>query len=161
MQEMDERRLKNFIEEQLRENHELELKKSESDLPRDFWESYSAFSNTSGGYILLGVTESNPQNIITGVKNPDKIIANLFNLLTNRNKVSVQTVFNDDVSVRSIEGKNIVIVRVHEASENCKPVYLNNRIEQAYLRVGSGDHVINQEQLRTMLRNANPIYDPD
>ncbi|MBR0572761.1 MULTISPECIES: AlbA family DNA-binding domain-containing protein [Pasteurellaceae] len=36
----------------------LECKKATNNLPKDFWKSFSAFSNTQGGFILLGVSEN-------------------------------------------------------------------------------------------------------
>ncbi len=46
----------------------IEMKKAQ-ELPASFWETYSAFCNTSGGWILLGVIEGNPTNTIQGVGN--------------------------------------------------------------------------------------------
>ena len=62
--------LKNWIIN-VHEKEVIEMKKA-GELPAAFWESYSAFCNTSGGWILLGVIEGNPVNIIQGVGNISK-----------------------------------------------------------------------------------------
>lgn len=40
----------------------LECKKAKTELPKSVWESYSAFANTIGGYILLGIDENRKRN---------------------------------------------------------------------------------------------------
>jgi predicted HTH transcriptional regulator len=59
----------------------VEVKRAQSDVPKSIWETYSAFANTYGGTILLGVEErvgeANIQNrfTIVGVHNARKIVA--------------------------------------------------------------------------------------
>ena len=55
------------------ENNCLEVKKTKSGLPQFLWETYSAFANTYGGMIILGVEELNNRNWKTsGLKTRDK-----------------------------------------------------------------------------------------
>ena len=90
------------------EKYFIELKKA-SELPNAFWESYSSFCNTAGGYIILGVVEGKPQNEITGVGNCEKTLINLWDQLSNSTKVSYRNVNNQDVNTYNIEGKKVII----------------------------------------------------
>lgn len=46
-----------FNIEKYKENNRLEAKAAAVGLPKSLWATYSAFANTNGGIILLGVTE--------------------------------------------------------------------------------------------------------
>lgn len=142
----------------IRESSHIELKKVQ-ELPNAFWESYSAFANTSGGIVVLGVEEGEDENIIVGVKNPTKTLESLWNQLSNENKVSYKSINNEDVASYAFEDKTVILVYVHEAPNSQKPVYINGKLEQTYLRTGDGDRKATKDELGSFLRNAQPIQD--
>ena len=150
------------IREWLENSHEkyyMELKKSSSSLPQDFWPSYSAFANTVGGWIALGVIENNPKNEIKGVTNATGITTNLWNLLSNPQKTNFRCVENTDVHTVTIDGNDIILIYVHEAPENMKPVDINGNMENTYIRTGDGDRSATPEEIKAFLRNAHPEQD--
>ena len=61
--------------DQYRENNRIEAKKALGGLPHSIWETYSAFANTLGGIILLGVEEYHDRSLhAVDLPNPDKLI---------------------------------------------------------------------------------------
>lgn len=150
--------IRNWLENS-HEKYFMEFKKSLSALPHDFWPSYSAFANTVGGWIVLGVTESIPKNELSGVNNAANIVTSLWNLLSNPQKASVRCVENTDVHTIPIDGKDIILIYVHEAPESMKPVYINGHMENTFIRTGDGDRKATPDELNTFLRNACPGQD--
>ena len=149
------------IKEWLMKIHEkyfVELKKA-NELPNSFWESYSSFCNTSGGFIVLGVAEGDTENEIIGVGNPEKTLTSLWDQLSNTNKVSYRNVDNQDVNTYIIDGKTIIIVYVKEVAESMKPVYVGNKLENSWIRTGDGDRKATKEELAAFMRNAQPGQD--
>jgi ATP-dependent DNA helicase RecG len=104
------------------EGLEIEFKSAKSDLPRSIWETVSAFANTNGGWIILGVNEGK----IEGVQNPHKLIEDLYNLSRNPQKISVPTIGANDVSLQTLDGNDVIFVRVAAVSRKQRPLYVNN-----------------------------------
>lgn len=50
---MDEKTIKGILQNGERET--LECKRAKCEVPKSVWETYSAFANTIGGMILLGI----------------------------------------------------------------------------------------------------------
>lgn len=55
----------------LAENEELEFKGAKGGFPGSFWETYSAFANTNGGVVILGVRDKNGHLRIDGLTASD------------------------------------------------------------------------------------------
>lgn len=151
----------NAVKEWLLNVHEkyyIELKTA-SELPSSFWDSYSSFCNTSGGWIVLGVEEDKPLNKIKGVGNATKAIISLWDQLSNPNKVSYRNVNNEDVTTYNIDGRDIIIVHVKEVAESMKPVHIGGKLENSWIRTGDGDRRVTKEELASFMRNAQPAQD--
>ena len=62
-----------------RETMHFEAKLARGGLPRSLWETYSAFANTDGGTIALGVKERPDKTLeIVGVEDPDRLMRDFF-----------------------------------------------------------------------------------
>lgn len=71
------------------ENENIEYKTSLDKLTNDIWSTYSAFANTNGGIIVLGVSEEKDGYIEVGVINGPKLIQDFWNTINNKEKVSI------------------------------------------------------------------------
>lgn len=142
------------------ESFRLEAKKAEKEVPVSVWESYSAFCNTDGGIILLGVSEDKKTKelYVSGVEDSGKIIQSFWNQINNKQKVSDNLLFNRQVYALSIEDKDIVVIEVPRADRHYKPVFINdNLFAGTYRRNADGDYHCQREEVKAMLRDQADI----
>ena len=59
------------------ENDAVEFNRARGGVPIDFWPSYSAFANTDGGTIILGVREKDGKREIEGLPDAENCIFSL------------------------------------------------------------------------------------
>ncbi|WP_228062391.1 MULTISPECIES: helix-turn-helix domain-containing protein [unclassified Streptococcus] len=136
----------------------IEYKAAKNSLPKDFWESYSAFANTEGGKVLLGITDDLE---IKGVNNPQKIQSELFTNLNNTQKVNRNLISDQNVSLKDFQDKKIIEVTIPEATISQKPIYLNQNPKQTWIREFETDRKATEEELKAMLRNSQDDLDSD
>jgi len=142
--------------EKYKENNRIEAKKAVGGLPKSIWETYSAFANTLGGIILLGVEEY-PDKSLHPVELPDpeKLVKDFWDIANNVNKVSVNILSDKDVTIEDVDGKRIVAIRVPRAHRADKPVFVDgNPLSGSYRRNGEGDYKCTKEEVQAMLRDA-------
>ncbi|MEI6381217.1 MAG: ATP-binding protein [Cyanobacteriota bacterium ELA615] len=68
----------------LGEDQNVEFKAADGGLPKDLWPTLSAFANTDGGCIVLGVREKQGKFEISGVSNPQALKTTFWNTHNNR-----------------------------------------------------------------------------
>ncbi len=140
-----------------KEDNRREVKKANGGLPNDMWETYSAYANTYGGVIILGVKELEDKHWkTTGLKVTDKekLLDNLWNILHNRNKVNINLLSESDVETYEVGEDIIIVIHVPMAKRSEKPVYINNDMfDQTFRRTNSGDYRCTRLQVKAMLRD--------
>ena len=140
----------------------LECKKAQSNVPVDVWKTYSAFANTYGGLILLGVYENLKEKdvdkrfTVTGVDDAEKIRKDFWNIVNNPEKVNVNLLKDEDVEIVEMASKKVLAINVPRADYNTRPVYINNNpISGTFIRNHEGDYHCPKELVAMMLRDAN------
>ena len=143
----------------LKENNLIEIKKSKGGLPNSLWESYSAFANTNGGTIVLGIDE--PQkNVFESAKLTESEALELqkrfWDNINNVQKISVNLLVDKDVYVDDYDGYPILVIKVRRASRFEKPVYINNNVYNGtYRRNHEGDYHCTKNEIDLMIKDSN------
>lgn len=134
---------------------------NQGELPKDFWKTYSAMANTHGGIVLLGVEEIQQHFTIVGVENINKVKKNLFDLVNNKNHVSYNLLNDENVSVYRADNKNILLIKIPQATRKQKPIYLTkNPIGNTYLRLHEADVLCDEDIVKRMLaEQLNDSFD--
>ncbi|MBO4215783.1 MAG: ATP-binding protein, partial [Bacteroidaceae bacterium] len=118
---------------------DFECKEALDELPKNVWDSVSAFSNTAGGWVVLGIKETKKKTgsvfTVTGVNNPEKMEQDFISTL--RSKTKFNTVIFFKVQMYDIDGHKVLAFWI--PSSSIKPVYFNNNIQNTFIRCGSGD----------------------
>ena len=143
------------------ETFHLECKKAQGGLPSSLWESYSAFCNTDGGVILLGVKEFEDKHFeVVGVSDAQKLVQDFTNTLNDRNKVSANVLTDKNVQIVDCDGKEMVVIEVPRADRADKPVYLNkDMFGQTYRRQNEGDYHVPKHIVRRMVADQFETQD--
>ena len=142
--------------ERYRESSRLEAKLAQGGLPESLWETYSAFANTEGGLILLGVEEL-PDHSLRPAKlpEPEKLIGEFWNILNDKRFVSANILSHDDVFVQEAGGERIVVIRVPRARQDKRPIFIGqDAYSGTYKRSGEGDWRCTKEEVDEMIAAA-------
>lgn len=136
------------------ESEYLEFKSCRNSLSKDFWPTYSAFANTFGGLVIMGVDDKTHELI--GVEDPDKVIKELWDLLNDKKKVNANLLSSDDVIKKTLDGKTVIEVKIPRAERRKRPIFINSTMDSGtYKRNGASDYHCSVGELQQMLRDAS------
>lgn len=138
------------------ENEHFEFKKATNSFPKEALPTISAFANSDGGILILGITQENDKTYPSGISNRQKIIDDIFNILNNSQKINKNLITSSDIENVFYPDNDVelLLIRVRAASFKEKPIFLNNNPKNTYIRQGSGDYKCTEQQINTMIRDA-------
>ena len=145
-----------------KENSLLEVKSARGGLPNSLWESYSAFANSEGGVIVLGVKENTKDGslYVEGLEDVHKLLKDFWNMVNNRQKVSCNILTDSMAVPDKLEGKDVIVIRVPRAERTSRPVYVGSDPRTGtYRRNFEGDYHCSLEEVSLMIRDSALVTD--
>ncbi|MGL4476258.1 MAG: AlbA family DNA-binding domain-containing protein [Shewanella sp.] len=124
-------------------------------VPEDMWESYSAFANTIGGEIILGVREVKGHFTLEGIPKPEPMLEHLWQRFNDKHHVSHNLLFVNDIQLIRIQDKTLIRIRVPQAPLAFRPIFIGeDPYSGSYFRINDADMRASHEQVARMLLQA-------
>ena len=138
-----------------KEGIHFEAKEAHADVPRDAWDTYSAFANTDGGTIVFGLKECEDGLRVVGVSDVEGKIRNIWNLLNNKEFVSTNLLSNNDLRVMDCDGRKLIVMDVPRADRMERPVFTHGNLRNSFRRNGDGDYKCTMEEITAMMADSS------
>jgi ATP-dependent DNA helicase RecG len=135
----------------------IEAKRASGGLPKSVRETLSAFSNTDGGTVLLGVDEQTGFSLVN-LADP----AALRDALVRMSRDDITPALQISTEIVEVEGCRVVVAEVPPVSADRRPVYVTAQgiSGGSYLRGGDGDrHLTEAEIALVTAARTQPVYD--
>jgi ATP-dependent DNA helicase RecG len=138
------------------EDQEIEFKLADGGLPKSIWETISAFANTQGGRIVLGVAQGPDVFTVVGIRKPDVLIKMFWDTHNSTQKINTSACKADDVYILPIQNQRVVVINVPPATRQQRPVFINgNPFTGTYKRNFEGDYRCSEAEVRQLLRDSS------
>ncbi len=146
------------------ESDDLEFKSAAGGFPGTFWDTYSAFANSEGGMIVLGVAEKKNEFYLDGLTNEQvlKYQKDFWNNVNNKSTISQNLLTSKDVEVGEYKGYNIILFYIPRANREQRPVYrTTNPFGNTFKRNFEGDYRCTESEVRRMFADADESHPMD
>lgn len=131
---------------------DFEVKEASGGIPKSMWETVSAFSNTAGGWIILGVSETKVKSVstyeITGIEKAEKMEQDIISTLRSVSKFNVPILAT--AQLLDFDGKSVLAFHIPVSAN--KPVYFGNNLNNTFVRIGSGDQRATDIEIDILMR---------
>lgn len=135
----------------------IEAKRAVGGLPRSVRETLSAFSNTDGGTILLGVDEQSGFDLVE-LDDP----VTLRDGLVQMSRDDITPALQISTEIVEVEGHRLVVAEIPPAPADRRPAYVTVQgiATGSYLRGGDGDRRMTEAEIAmVMAARVQPLYD--
>jgi len=134
----------------------VEAKRAESVLPRRLWETISAFSNASGGGVLILGLDETAGFAATGIRNTKKMMQDLASTCDD-----MEPAVRALIEPHMVEGVTLLVAEIPEANLNQKPVFYRGAgpTNGAFLRVADGDRKLTQYEVQVIMASRGQPRD--
>ena len=141
-----------------RDTQRCEVKEAKGELPASMVDTLSAFSNGSGGYVILGLSEKEGFTPVPGFK-----AERLCDALASACE-KLTPVVRPEIAILPFEGTQLVCADVPEMHPKDKPCYVTskNRYGGSYIRSSDGDRRLTPYEVDRLLEShGQPTSDND
>ncbi len=133
--------------------NDVEFKEAQQAVPKNAYETVSAFANTAGGHLVFGIRKDKTRFEVVGVLDVDKVQNEFISTLRQKEKISL--IIDVEEHLRNVDGNDLLIFYVPETTRTDKPVYLNGDIRRAFIRKGGADVRCSREEIQRLINDAS------
>jgi ATP-dependent DNA helicase RecG len=136
----------------------VEAKRAETKLPKNVRETLSAFANTGGGVLILGLDETLGFQA-TGVRDPAKLAADLGAMCSENMEPPLRPL----IETHRFEGVDLLVAEVAELPPAGKPAYYRgaSMAQGSFVRVADGDRRLSPYEVQLMLANRGQPHEDE
>ena len=147
---------KEYIDSLVQENEsvEIEFKSAKGGFPNSFWETYSAFANTEGGTIVLGIKEKGRTVHIEGLDKEQlhEYKTRFWRDVNNKQVINQNLLKEENVKEGEYQGKGLLVFSIPRATRTERPVHKaqNPLNGNTFKRNYEGDYRCTDQEVRRM-----------
>lgn len=137
---------------------DVEAKRSETALPQSIRQSLSAFANTAGGTILLGLDEGSGFQAV-GVRDAAKLCADLAAVASD----DLEPPLRLGIRTHRFEGVDVVVAEVPAVDPPNRPCYIKaaGRYQGSYLRVSDSNRRLTEYEIHLLVSGRGQPRDDE
>ena len=137
---------------------DVEVKNGSGGLPKSLRETLSAFSNTRGGVVILGLDESSGF-AAANLRNAARLAADLGSMCSSEMEPAVRPL----IRIHSFEGDQVVVAEIPELDPAQKPCFYigAGMTKGSFVRISDGDRRLSAYEVQVMLSSRGQPRDDE